>query len=128
TSNVHLVIDELGHGMASQRLHDFGERRADRVRFVAHHRHAEHGKLAMVLGLYLRYRDVIAVPQPLLDASYYLALVLQAARLADQQTNPKRPYNHHTLVPGLRLGTGCARGSASRLCTKRHWHVRQSLR
>src|SRR5579884_60832 len=91
----HLVIEQFRHRMPTQGRDDLLESRANVLRLVADHRHSQHNKLAMILRLYLGHRHVKIVTQAVFYALYHLALVLQAARLAKQQSHTERTDDHN---------------------------------
>jgi hypothetical protein len=64
------------------------------VRLGADHGQAQDGELSLILSVYLCHRHIKSVPQAVLDAADHLPLVLEAARLAEQQPNAERTDYH----------------------------------
>jgi hypothetical protein len=76
--DLYLKVDQLGRGVASQRLYDFTEGRAYRVSLVAYHRHSQDSKLAVILRFHLRNRDVETISQSIFDAAQHVTFILEA--------------------------------------------------
>src|SRR6266852_4736514 len=80
--------------MAPQHLHNFRQNRAYVATFITHHGQTQDGKLTMILCLHLCYRDVVTVPQSILNAAHYLSFILEAPGFSHQQSNAEGTDNH----------------------------------
>src|SRR5262245_8812487 len=95
--DVDLMIDEFGNRVASERSQDFIKHTAYVVSFITHHCDPEDHKLPVVQRLYLRYRNIEAMAQPILNAAHHLPLVLETTRLPQQESHAQRADYHSDL-------------------------------
>lgn len=93
-SHFHLVVDKLGHRVAPQRLDNFLQGDADRIRFAADQGDPEDCHSRVIEFLDLGNRDVEAVAKLVLDALHDLPLVLQGPGLTKQQAYFQGTDNH----------------------------------
>src|SRR5262249_22835062 len=88
------MIEEFGDRMTAQSPGDFIKRRTDVSRPGGHHCHPQNRQLPVFQGIDLRDRNVETIAYSILDALDYLALVFEASRFSQEQTNTQRSDNH----------------------------------
>ena len=75
------MIDEFGNRVGAERSQDFIKHAAYVVSFITHHCDPEDHKLPVIERLYLRYRNIEAMAQSILNAAHDLPLVFETPRL-----------------------------------------------
>src|SRR5262249_5432409 len=93
--DLQLKVDQLGHRVAAQGLHDLAEGSAYVVGLGAHHGHSQNGQLTVILRFNLRNRDVESVPQPILDAAHHLTFILETPGFTHQQPDAEGTNQHN---------------------------------
>src|ERR1051326_3763450 len=92
--------------MPPQGFNDLLQHATYHSRLIAARRDAEHGELPLIQRVQLGHGHVELVPQAILDAAHHLPLVLEAARLTDEQADEHGTDEHgviHALQRALYL-------------------------